>query len=69
LAGGAVFDAAVGSVVLRFGTRRRQAGGERVGVVELVELLRFVKAPGGVRLFWVGPALGARLHSYFDGAL
>jgi hypothetical protein len=40
-----------------------------VNFLELVQLLRFIKAPGGMLLFGVGPALGARLHSYFDRAL
>jgi hypothetical protein len=44
----------------------------RVALVTLLGLLQFlgfVEAPGGVLLFGVCPALGARLHSYLEGAL
>ncbi|MGO9962226.1 MAG: hypothetical protein ACLPUG_02215 [Acidimicrobiales bacterium] len=44
-------------------------GAESLDFFGLVQFLRFVKAPGGMLLLRVGPALGTRLHSYFDCAL
>ena len=47
----------------------RCPGAELADLLGLVQLLRFVEAPGGMLLLRVGPALGARLHGYFNCAL
>ncbi|MGO9582823.1 MAG: hypothetical protein ACLP36_08455 [Acidimicrobiales bacterium] len=60
---------AVRDVAFGIGMPEGRARPEIVNFLELVQLLRFVKTPGGVLLFGVGPAFGARLHSYFDCAL
>ena len=56
-------------VVSRVGCREMRARADPVDLFGLIQLFGFVKTPGGMIIFRVGPALGARLHCYFDCAL
>ena len=66
---GLVVYAVVPAIALYVRGCKVREGAEPLDFFGLVQLLGFVKAPGGMLLLRVGPALGTRLHSYLDSAL